>query len=118
MASVCLWFYYCHSNIVEYPVFCFLIICQTLCAAWVLCSRMVKLYILYPVHVQMKPENGDDAVDQQTEDQLLAEDELEGENLENFNKLTEYGINKNVARELIKIYETGMMLNVLGGCLQ
>ena len=55
----------------------------------------------------MKPENGDDAVDQQTEDQLLAEDELEGENLENFNKLTEYGINKNVARELIKIYETG-----------
>lgn len=95
------------------PCFCFLIICQTLCATWVLCSRMVKLYILYPVHVQMKPENGDDAVDQQTEDQLLAEDELEGENLENFNKLTEYGINKNVARELIKIYETGMMLNVL-----
>lgn len=57
----------------------------------------------------MKTENGDDAVDEQTEEQLLAEDELEGENLENFNKLTEYGINKNVARELIKIYETGMI---------
>ncbi|XP_070190681.1 heterogeneous nuclear ribonucleoprotein R-like isoform X2 [Littorina saxatilis] len=57
----------------------------------------------------MKPENGDDTIDQQTEDQLLAEDELEGEDLENFNKLTEYGINKAVAGELIKIYKTGKL---------
>nr|KAG5705044.1 hypothetical protein BaRGS_018774 [Batillaria attramentaria] len=59
----------------------------------------------------MKTENGDDSVDQATEENLLAEDEeeLTGENAENFNKLTEYGINRKVARELIKIYETGKL---------
>jgi len=52
----------------------------------------------------MKPENGD-AVEQPTEEQV-PEEELEGESLENYTKLTEYGIQKNVARELIKIYAT------------
>jgi len=55
----------------------------------------------------MKPENGD-AVEQSSEEQV-PEEELEGEDLENFTKLTEYGIQKNVARELIKIYGTGKL---------
>lgn len=56
----------------------------------------------------MKTENGDEAIDQATEDQLLSDDnELEGENAEKFAKLTDYGISKSVARELIKIYDTG-----------
>lgn len=60
---------------------------------------------------QMKTENGDEAVDQATEDELLAiKDEPESENAD-YLKLIEYGIAKTVAKELIKIYETGKWLN-------
>ena len=54
----------------------------------------------------MKAENGDATVE--TPD--VKEEELEGENLENFKKLSEYGISKPVALELIKIYISGRPL--------
>ncbi|XP_076444789.1 heterogeneous nuclear ribonucleoprotein Q-like isoform X2 [Babylonia areolata] len=50
-------------------------------------------------------ENGIDQPSQEKQ----GDSSLEGENLENFNKLTEYGISKTVAKELIKIYGTGKL---------
>jgi len=55
----------------------------------------------------MKENGNDETVEQQNDDQLIAE--LEGESQENFTKLTDYGINKSVALELIKIYKTGKL---------
>ena len=54
----------------------------------------------------MSATNGDDATGQAAEGQLKAT-ELEGEELENFDKLKEYGISKTVAIELVKVYRTG-----------
>jgi len=55
----------------------------------------------------MKTENGDDATKQ--EEPELTSEELTGDDLENFNKLTENGIQKAVALELVKIYRTGKL---------
>lgn len=64
---------------------------------------------LVVAQINMKTENGDEAVDQATEDELLAiKDEPESENAD-YLKLIEYGIAKTVAKELIKIYETGKL---------
>lgn len=53
-------------------------------------------------------QNGDDSVEQATE-QVVAEDELQNGDLENFNELTDYGIDKRVARKLVEIYQTGKL---------
>ena len=58
-----------------------------------------------PIRFQMTSNGGSD------KEQIVTEEELQGENLENFNILQQYGIDKTVARELIKVYETGMTMN-------
>ncbi|KAK3593838.1 hypothetical protein CHS0354_011439 [Potamilus streckersoni] len=52
-------------------------------------------------------ENGD--IDQQTEERLLAEDDMENGHSEDYHKLVDYGIDKNVAAELEEIYKTGKL---------
>ncbi|KAL8566961.1 hypothetical protein ACOMHN_059761 [Nucella lapillus] len=52
----------------------------------------------------MSDDNDANGMDQSTEEKQ--EGALEGEDLENYNKLTEYGISKTVAKELIRIYGT------------
>lgn len=59
--------------------------------------------------------NGEEQMDQMTEDKLLAEDEKDDQmdfeingRAEDLQKLIDYGIDRKVSEELVKIYLTGM----------
>ena len=54
----------------------------------------------------MKPENGVDSIDE-SDEQVFVGDGFFGESMEHFQFLSDFGINEDVATEIIKIYETG-----------